>query len=1644
MPPLVDEVGGVEGNHEGGTGDETVGPAEQASTVPTSAGLEELFAAVDSDGSGEIDIDEFNQLISELDLPGVQPLTAEEWSGMDSDGSGTVDVDEFKLWYDRIVDSSATATQQLFKTIDVDGDGTLSAKEFYRLAKTLGIPMTNDQVHEAMREMDEDGSGEVDYHEFKAWYDNAKSQGTVAQWVMDQVHAVVNPALVSGLKRMTTGALFNKAKRIGVSAEKLDAARDDRDDADAKIVALILDRTVWNASVDVQRRYRGMRARKRVLRIVAFVGAFHAPGVSLIEILRLARVCQLPANRRQGPDYESALGHIDTSFRRLEVATGVPVFGKAAPMAPPPGKHREWQQQRERRKRLVHYLRLHTVRAHQQFRSGGLLSSNEDLLHIVVSGAVGRKAQSTRQRRGNQYVDEVRESEVVAGPAGQFGGLVMREDGTIARRGKDEPREWESLTCLTDCVVVTISWAHWLRVAGSLHKRALDAVRVPPSLRTSTDIHVIENCFSDVRVIQDLHFDTLKAQICRCAEHKRLHNAETLFKQGSEAAHFYIVLHGHVRIIKDGMAVAVLGTGDSFGEAGLAGATSRERKRNATVMGGSVPDIPGAPDHNNPNFKQSAFCDLAQIARADYLQLTMGTEKTICEVLEEFPERRTEDQLQLLMNLFGTSKFFKSLPSTLLQKQVCRLLRCQKTPAGKGQSSVVFKTGDAGNTFLLIIKGKIRGEVEVADVVFTLSAGDGFGDVAVTGKTEKERVRTATCTVVEDAIFATLSRADYLHVTGELERQAMVALRKQPHMRSQLDKQTVLRYLNELEFFKELHFPLLQLAVCQKLLLRELNDGDTLYSQGAESLGRIFFLLRGQLAVTDCKADARTGRTAQLADKYTAVTTFCDTEHALMPYLPDHQIRPFRACMRTITGMAPAAGATKSAKTTIWVTGVDESTDAHELYDIFKPFGEIKLIEIRQLVDNDEDHGPFVWAQVKFAKETAVMSLDRADRPPILLPPKPVLSQAQLHARRDKQLRKMRSNSIKRAKAKVNTMNAFTQKDQTDKSGSSTAEDDNRITYRGRVTDVELTVLSDVLRFENERGGVNVDLLDSIVLSTFEHAGINTEEDVCVAELKRSEFLESKGLLAEAVRNLTLPPKERTVQQLSLVGDLLSGSGLFREMDRSASTMHNIQRNLCRFVVLQQVSAGKQICDPSKVGTKLYTVISGACVVDKHDSESIMLAGDSFGGEVMRSEGPQKYRYAVTAREESTLAVVSKEDFLRISKTEGIQRVIDQFWRLGLKYSRIEIEELPVQEESAALDAPPPDAPPPDAPAQNSASPLSLKQVAAVGSKLKKKKGKKKKDAKQRNSEETRRKKKPKLQEKAYRVPVDEVGEPVMTYEGYKQLYKRIAKVLATPDRFSAKELEETMDDDWIHDLETFGTRSTSEENLDGTEYLNHDQYSAAMYELINEWCGGVESTTLYEKMLLLMLERITEVSRKKRDRGELVVLPLKRVECSFQILMNLRFAHEKMAKQEQIEANKQKGKPIKAKQNIDLKKFINSKSVLGSMQFVPKEAAQGDEAMDQYLQEMFTSIDTDGSGSLDREELSQLSKKVGRDLGEAELDAAMLEMDTGSDGQVDVEEFVTWFKSTMDNDKMTRRIFDIADADGSGVIDRDELKIVL
>lgn len=315
-------------------------PAHVAHARSRLARVSKLFAEVDRDGSGLLDRAEVAELAGKLGMPlETEAELTEAMGRMDADGSGDVDLEEFKLWWDRQLDADAGDLQRLFNKVDEDADGLLGRSEFGALAGLVKQSLTEEQLDAVIAQIDTDGSGQVDYHEFKIWHEEMKLNGFGWQIAPEDF---VPGSLINDLEKLSLSALMNKAKAVGVSRDAIMEVQN-REDTNELMVGMILDSLTTESAKKLQRCIRGVHCRRRVLREALHVHSFSAPGWAVTHSLRLARLCNLSRGGRTGPEYEADIARLDTAWRNMEAAVGAKsVFGQPGPLTAPSGQAAEW------------------------------------------------------------------------------------------------------------------------------------------------------------------------------------------------------------------------------------------------------------------------------------------------------------------------------------------------------------------------------------------------------------------------------------------------------------------------------------------------------------------------------------------------------------------------------------------------------------------------------------------------------------------------------------------------------------------------------------------------------------------------------------------------------------------------------------------------------------------------------------------------------------------------------------------------------------------------------------------------------------------------------------------------------------------------------------------------------------------------------------------------------------------------------------------------------------------------------------------------------------------------------------------------------------------------------------------------------
>lgn len=150
------------------SGSEGTDPGEWTSTTVHKS--IKMFHQHDEDGNGELDKEEFVNLLPHLGIRNISRDEAEDlFTDIDADGSGYLDVTEFGLWFTKF-----TAAEKAFKITDTDGGGTIDPAEFKVLVQRLGIAegdfWIETESNKLFKEIDTDSSGSIDMKEFVMWY----------------------------------------------------------------------------------------------------------------------------------------------------------------------------------------------------------------------------------------------------------------------------------------------------------------------------------------------------------------------------------------------------------------------------------------------------------------------------------------------------------------------------------------------------------------------------------------------------------------------------------------------------------------------------------------------------------------------------------------------------------------------------------------------------------------------------------------------------------------------------------------------------------------------------------------------------------------------------------------------------------------------------------------------------------------------------------------------------------------------------------------------------------------------------------------------------------------------------------------------------------------------------------------------------------------------------------------------------------------------------------------------------------------------------------------------------------------------------------------------------------------------------------
>mmetsp|Transcript_12491 Transcript_12491/g.18675 ORF Transcript_12491/g.18675 Transcript_12491/m.18675 type:complete len:907 (-) Transcript_12491:83-2803(-) len=137
----------------------------------------DMFREIDRDGSGFIDPQELKEIATRLGNPLDDKQLKELFRTIDTDKNGKISADEFVAWINAEQSKNdvkrylhATATV-IFEEIDTDQSGFLDKAELKAVTVRLGEDFTDKEIKKIFKEMDTDKDGKISLQEFIAWMD---------------------------------------------------------------------------------------------------------------------------------------------------------------------------------------------------------------------------------------------------------------------------------------------------------------------------------------------------------------------------------------------------------------------------------------------------------------------------------------------------------------------------------------------------------------------------------------------------------------------------------------------------------------------------------------------------------------------------------------------------------------------------------------------------------------------------------------------------------------------------------------------------------------------------------------------------------------------------------------------------------------------------------------------------------------------------------------------------------------------------------------------------------------------------------------------------------------------------------------------------------------------------------------------------------------------------------------------------------------------------------------------------------------------------------------------------------------------------------------------------------------------------------
>lgn len=128
--------------------------------------IRDAFSIFDKDGDGTISAAELGAVMRSLGMDPTPRDLERLMKAVDTDGSGVIEFQEFLDLMSENNEISEEDIMDAFRLFDKDGNGSINKTEIRYVVNSIGMRLSDEQIDDMIRVADKDGDGDISYVEF--------------------------------------------------------------------------------------------------------------------------------------------------------------------------------------------------------------------------------------------------------------------------------------------------------------------------------------------------------------------------------------------------------------------------------------------------------------------------------------------------------------------------------------------------------------------------------------------------------------------------------------------------------------------------------------------------------------------------------------------------------------------------------------------------------------------------------------------------------------------------------------------------------------------------------------------------------------------------------------------------------------------------------------------------------------------------------------------------------------------------------------------------------------------------------------------------------------------------------------------------------------------------------------------------------------------------------------------------------------------------------------------------------------------------------------------------------------------------------------------------------------------------------------